>query len=91
MDFKTATTRLRRTFAYPSDTTTTSPASSRHLSDADASDSDSDGPALDEQEQEDLIRALVQQNAARNAQFRLFLLALPALSTLPYLLVLSSG
>ncbi|GAW13169.1 hypothetical protein ANO14919_025470 [Xylariales sp. No.14919] len=89
MDFKTATTRLRRTFAYPSDTTTTSPASSRHLSDADASDSD--GPALDEQEQEDLIRALAQQNAARNAQFRLFLLALPALSTLPYLLVLSSG
>ncbi|KAI1130327.1 hypothetical protein F5Y10DRAFT_235873 [Nemania abortiva] len=89
MDFKSATTRLRRTFAYPSDTTTTSPSSSRHLSDDD--DDDDFGPALDEQEQEDLIRTLAQQNAARNAQFRLFLLALPALSTLPYLLVLVGG
>ncbi|TGJ86838.1 hypothetical protein E0Z10_g1938 [Xylaria hypoxylon] len=87
MDLKTATTRLRRTFAYPSDTTTTSPASSRHLS----PDDDDDGPALDEQEQEDLIQTLVQQNAARNAQFRLFLLALPALSTIPYFLVLFGG
>ncbi|KAF2970408.1 hypothetical protein GQX73_g3135 [Xylaria multiplex] len=74
------TTRLRRTFAYPSDTTTTSP----------ASDSDSEGWALDEQEQEDLIQGLAQQNAARNAQFRLFLLALPSLSTIPYLMVLST-
>ncbi|KAI0432893.1 hypothetical protein F5Y09DRAFT_300682 [Xylaria sp. FL1042] len=85
MDLKTATTRLRRTFAYPSDATTTSPSSSS------PHDSDSDGPALDEQEQEDLIRSLTQQNAARNAQFRLFLLALPAISTLPYLLVLFGG
>ncbi|KAI1428037.1 hypothetical protein F5Y12DRAFT_734918 [Xylaria sp. FL1777] len=86
MDFKKATTRLRRTFAYPSDTTTTSPSSSRP-----DSDSDADGPALDEQEQEELIQSLAQQNAARNAQFRLFLLALPAISALPYLLVLFGG
>ncbi|KAI0439794.1 hypothetical protein F4803DRAFT_553761 [Xylaria telfairii] len=83
MDFKTATTRLRRTFAYPSDTTT-SPSSSHH-------DSDSDGPALDEQEQEELIQSLVHQNATRNAQFRIFLLSLPTLSALPYILVLFSG
>ncbi|KAI0485457.1 hypothetical protein F4859DRAFT_502773 [Xylaria cf. heliscus] len=82
MDFKSATTRLRRTFAYPSDTTTPSP---RALSDL---DSDSDGPALDEQEQEDLIRALAEQNATRNAHFRIFLLSLPALSAIPYFLVL---
>ncbi|KAI1165458.1 hypothetical protein F5B18DRAFT_611082 [Nemania serpens] len=87
MDFKTATSRLRRTFAYPSDTTTTSPSSSRHLSD----DDDDDGPALDEQEQEELIRSLVQQNAARNAQFRILLLAFPALSAVPYLLLLCGG
>ncbi|KAH8163937.1 hypothetical protein CIB48_g4319 [Xylaria polymorpha] len=84
MDFKTATTRLRRTFAYPSDTTTTSPSSSHH-------DSDSDGPVLDEQEQDELIQTLVQQNATRNAQFRIFLLSLPALSALPYFLVLFGG
>ncbi|KAI3341295.1 hypothetical protein F4824DRAFT_309333 [Ustulina deusta] len=83
MDLKTATTRLRRTFAYPSDTTTASPSSSRPDSDL-----DSDGPVLDEQEQDDLIRGLAQQNAARNAQFRLLLLALPAVSALPYLVVL---
>ncbi|KAI8624020.1 hypothetical protein F5Y19DRAFT_340057 [Xylariaceae sp. FL1651] len=85
MDFRSATTRLRRTFAYPSDTTTTSPSSS-HFGDDD--DDAANGPALDEQEQEELIRALAHQNATRNAQFRLFLLALPALSTIPYLLLL---
>jgi len=83
MDFKKATTRLRKTFAYPSDD---SPSSSRpHLD----SDDDEDGPAYDEQEQEDLIRSLAAQNAARNAQFRLFLLAVPALSTIPYFLFLA--
>ncbi|TRX92896.1 hypothetical protein FHL15_006302 [Xylaria flabelliformis] len=87
MDLKSATTRLRRTFAYPSDTTTTSPSSSRYQSD----DSDTDGPALDEQEQEELIQSLVLQNAKRNAQFRIFLLCLPALSTIPYFLVLFGG
>jgi hypothetical protein len=85
MAFKSAKTRLRRTFAYPSDTTSTS--SSRQLS-SDDDDEDDDGPAYDEQEQEDLIRALAHQNEARNAQFRIFLLALPALSTVPYVLVL---
>lgn len=90
MDLKAASTRLRRTFAYPSDTTTTSPSSSRHLS-PDDDDDVTNGPALDEQEQEELIQALVQQNATRNAQFRLFLLALPALSTIPYILILFSS
>ncbi|KAI0187192.1 hypothetical protein EV127DRAFT_344895 [Xylaria flabelliformis] len=88
MDLKSATTRLRRTFAYPSDTTTTSPSSSRYQSDDDL---DTDGPALDEQEQEELIQSLVHQNAKRNAQFRIFLLCLPALSTIPYFLVLFGG
>ncbi|KAI1343967.1 hypothetical protein F5Y15DRAFT_182805 [Xylariaceae sp. FL0016] len=81
MDLASTTTRLRRTFAYPSDTTSPSPSS---LSD----DNDHDGPALDEQEQDDLIAALATQNATRNAQFRLFLLSLPLLSTLPYLITL---
>jgi hypothetical protein len=85
MDFKKATTRLRKTFAYPSDDDDDSP---RHRNDLDSDydDDDEDGPAYDEQEQEDLIRSLAAQNAARNAQFRLFLLAVPALSTIPYLL-----
>ncbi|KAI0401408.1 hypothetical protein F4802DRAFT_432169 [Xylaria palmicola] len=90
MDFRAATTRLRRTFAYPSDTTTASPTSSRHLSDSD-DDSDDGRPALDEQEQEELILALARQNAARDAQFRLALLALPALSAVPYLVSLLSA
>ncbi|KAI1494482.1 hypothetical protein F5X96DRAFT_563859 [Biscogniauxia mediterranea] len=82
MDFKSTTSRLRRTFAYPTD----SPSfSSSYNPD---SSSDSDAPPLDEQEQEDLIRALSRQNASRNAQFRLFLLSVPLLSSVPYLLVL---
>ncbi|KAI0596035.1 hypothetical protein F4775DRAFT_566201 [Biscogniauxia sp. FL1348] len=80
MAFKSPTTsRLRRPFAYPTD----SPSS---LHD---SASDSDGPPLDEQEQEDLIRSLSHQNATRNAQFRLALLSVPLLSTTPYLLALT--
>ncbi|KAI1388853.1 uncharacterized protein F4822DRAFT_404169 [Hypoxylon trugodes] len=75
----TASSRLRRTFAYPDDSP--NPRSN------DSSD-DEDAPALDEQEQDDLIATLAQQNAARNAQFRLFLLCLPAVSTLPYLTAL---
>ncbi|KAI1438649.1 hypothetical protein GGR50DRAFT_639029 [Xylaria sp. CBS 124048] len=84
MDISAATNRLRRTFAYSSDTFI--PAARNP--NVDDSDSDSDAPALDEQEQEDLIRTLAKQNAERNAQFRLLLLSLPALSTIPYLLVL---
>ncbi|CAJ2511460.1 Uu.00g070850.m01.CDS01 [Anthostomella pinea] len=80
MDLKTATTRLRRTFAYPTDTTTPSSSPSPSIADV----------ALDEQEQEELIHALAQQNASRNAQFRLILLALPVLSALPYIITLSS-
>ncbi|KAI1820967.1 hypothetical protein F4861DRAFT_545063 [Xylaria intraflava] len=79
MDFTTATNRLRRTFAYPSDTT---PTPSRNHEDED------DGPALDEQEQEALIQSLAQQNAKRNAQFRRALLTIPALYAIPYLTVL---
>ncbi|KAJ4173148.1 hypothetical protein NW754_012157 [Fusarium falciforme] len=44
---------------------------------------DSQPEALDEQEQEDLIERLVEENAARNAQFRRLLLALPLLATIP--------
>jgi hypothetical protein len=72
MDFQKTTTRLRRTFAYPTDETT--------------SPDDSPIDALDETEQESLITALAQQNALRNAQFRKLLFALPTLSAIPYLL-----
>ncbi|KAI4870706.1 hypothetical protein F4820DRAFT_221928 [Hypoxylon rubiginosum] len=71
----TATTRLRRTFAYPADDNNDDPSSST-------------AAALDEQEQETLIEALAQQNDVRNAQFRLLLLCLPAVSALPYLVAL---
>ncbi|KAF4993827.1 hypothetical protein FDECE_13301 [Fusarium decemcellulare] len=46
---------------------------------------DSQPEALDEQEQEDLIGRLAEENAARDAQFRRLLLALPLLATIPYL------
>lgn len=70
---RSTTARLRRTFAYPTDdssTATNSPA------------------ALDEEEQESLIATLSAQNATRNAQFRRLLFALPALSAIPYLVSL---
>ncbi|KAI1760895.1 hypothetical protein GGR53DRAFT_507966 [Hypoxylon sp. FL1150] len=70
------TARLRRTFAYPTD------------NDNDDDAASSDDPALDEQEQETLIEALAEQNDVRNAQFRLLLLCLPAVSALPYLAAL---
>ncbi|RKU47393.1 hypothetical protein DL546_007314 [Coniochaeta pulveracea] len=72
MDFQKTTTRLRRTFAYPTDETT--------------SPDDSPVDALDETEQESLITTLSEQNTLRNAQFRRLLFALPALSAIPYLL-----
>ena len=81
MDIQAATARARRTFAYRDDD-----------DGANNPDSDSDSAmALDEQEQESLIASLAAQNAARNAQFRLFLLLLPAFSALPYLLALFRG
>ncbi|KAM5343062.1 hypothetical protein ACJ41O_014028 [Fusarium nematophilum] len=46
---------------------------------------DSQPEALDEQEQEDLIGQLAAENAARDAQMRRFLFALPLLATIPYL------
>ncbi|KYK61737.1 hypothetical protein DCS_02880 [Drechmeria coniospora] len=63
--------RVRRAFRYPS-------------GDAD-SGSDAEPTAIDEQEQEQLIALLAAQNTARNEQFRLALLALPLMTTLPYL------
>ena len=81
-----ASARLRRTFAYPTDSSpgTTPP----HGWGSDDDSSNAAAAALDEQEQEDLIAALAAQNAARDAQFRLFLLLLPACSALPYLLAI---
>lgn len=70
-----ATSRLRRTFAYPTDDT--DPSSPTSLPDT-----------LDEQEQEALIASLSHQNESRNAQFRLLLLVLPIASTVPYLIAL---
>ncbi|TLD25510.1 hypothetical protein PspLS_06098 [Pyricularia sp. CBS 133598] len=68
---RSATARLRKTFQYPTD------------------DSSSSTPeVLDEEEQDNLIQSLSDQNEARNAQFRIAMLALPVLSTLPYLVLL---
>jgi hypothetical protein len=78
MDIQQTRSRLRRTFAYPSD-------------DHSLHSDDEDGAALDEQEQEDLITSLTTQNHAANERFRLFLLALPLLSTAPYLVALFSS
>ncbi|KAF4813600.1 hypothetical protein CGCTS75_v013631 [Colletotrichum tropicale] len=64
--------RLRRTFHYPTDDDS----------------ADSQPEAMDEEEQEQLIQQLADDNAARNAQFRTFLLALPVLTTIPYLISL---
>lgn len=74
---KTTTARLRRTFAYPTDDSTTS--------------ADNSPEALDEEEQEALIATLADQNESRNAQFRRLLFALPALSSIPYLVSLARG
>ncbi|KAL2116595.1 hypothetical protein VTJ04DRAFT_8763 [Mycothermus thermophilus] len=68
-----AAARLRRTFHYPS-------------SDDDDNSDRSTPEFLDEQEQESLIATLAAQNAARNESHRRLLLALPALSTVPFLL-----
>ena len=84
---QSATARLRRTFAYPSDTPSRRRDGAHPYSDSD-SDSDPAAAALDEQEQEELIASLAAQNAARDAQFRLLLLLLPACAALPYLLAL---
>ncbi|KAK2938296.1 hypothetical protein FoTM2_001514 [Fusarium oxysporum f. sp. vasinfectum] len=46
---------------------------------------DSQPEALDEQEQQDYINQLAAENAARDVQFRRFLLAIPLLATIPYL------
>ncbi|KAK0107291.1 hypothetical protein ONS95_003989 [Cadophora gregata] len=64
-----ATARFRKTFKYPTDT-----------------DSEDDGPeAMDEDEQDHLIQTMQQDNATRNAQYSLLLLAISLLSTLPYI------
>ncbi|KAI0900922.1 hypothetical protein F4806DRAFT_450418 [Annulohypoxylon nitens] len=72
---ETATSRLRRTFAYPTD-------------DSDPNSPTTLPETLDEQEQEALIASLSHQNESRNAQFRLLLLVLPIASTVPYLIAL---
>lgn len=74
-----AQARLRRAFRYPG-------GDDGATGYNDSDDDDAAAAALDEQEQEALIAGLAQQNAARNQQFRLFLLAVPALSAVPYLL-----
>ncbi|KAK9782923.1 hypothetical protein AB5N19_09510 [Seiridium cardinale] len=45
--------------------------------------------ALDETEQEEVISSLSTQNHETNSQFRLFLFALPTLSSIPYMLALA--
>ncbi|KAH6645788.1 hypothetical protein BKA67DRAFT_663674 [Truncatella angustata] len=50
---------------------------------------ESSSSALDETEQEDVIHSLSTQNHQTNSQFRLFLLCLPVLSSIPYLLAVA--
>ncbi|KAF3766132.1 hypothetical protein M406DRAFT_339414 [Cryphonectria parasitica EP155] len=69
MDLSQTTARLRRTFQYPTD---------------DSSNSVSP-EALDEEEQESLIQSLADQNASANQLYRSLLLALPILSSIPYI------
>ncbi|KUI67240.1 hypothetical protein VM1G_03427 [Cytospora mali] len=72
MDITNAKTRLRRTFHYPTDDS------------SNAATPD----VLDEEEQEDLIQALAEQNETHNQQYQTFLLALPIVTSIPYLLAL---
>ncbi|KXX80799.1 hypothetical protein MMYC01_202917 [Madurella mycetomatis] len=73
----TTAARLRRTFHYPSDD-----------NDDDALSSTLE--VLDEQEQESLIATLTSENKNRNASFLRFLSALPALSSIPFFLGITS-
>ncbi|KAL1879112.1 hypothetical protein VTK73DRAFT_7336 [Phialemonium thermophilum] len=66
---QSATTRLRRTFTYPSEESS--------ITDA--------AEVLDEEEQENLIASLTEQNDLRNAQFCRLLVVVPLVSTIPYL------
>ncbi|CAN8103412.1 unnamed protein product [Discula destructiva] len=75
MDIKETTARLRRTFHYPTD-------------DSSSSNGGGTPEVLDEEEQEDLIKALAEQNASTNQQYQILLLALPILSSIPYILAL---
>ncbi|KFA68664.1 hypothetical protein S40285_02647 [Stachybotrys chlorohalonatus IBT 40285] len=70
MDVKQTSARLRRTFHYPAD---------------DDSSDDSQPEVIDEEEQDRLIERLAADNAARDAQFRRILIAIPVLATVPYL------
>ncbi|KAK2607429.1 hypothetical protein N8I77_006101 [Diaporthe amygdali] len=72
MDINNARTRLRRTFHYPTDESSTG----------------TTPEVLDEEEQEKLIQDLAEQNATHNQQYQIILLALPILSCIPYLLAL---
>ncbi|KAK3314962.1 hypothetical protein B0H66DRAFT_328598 [Apodospora peruviana] len=71
INIQTATTRLRKTFQYPTD---------------ESSDPGNSPEAMDEEEQETLIATLAEQNHQRNQQFRQLLLLMPAISSIPYLL-----
>ncbi|EGO56658.1 hypothetical protein NEUTE1DRAFT_84070 [Neurospora tetrasperma FGSC 2508] len=68
-----ASARLRKTFRYPSE---------------DEADDENALEVMDEQEQESLITTLTIQNSQRNSQFRSLLLLIPAIASVPYLLVL---
>ncbi|KAL0470610.1 hypothetical protein QR685DRAFT_524078 [Neurospora intermedia] len=68
-----ASARLRKTFRYPSE---------------DEADDENALEVMDEQEQESLITSLTTQNSQRNSQFRSLLLLIPAIASVPYLLVL---
>ncbi|KAK0651279.1 hypothetical protein B0T16DRAFT_489317 [Cercophora newfieldiana] len=70
---QSTTTRLRRTFTYDSDSDDPSP---------------STPSIMDEDEQDHFIQSLTLQNQSRNRQFRQLLLAMPLISSFPYLLSL---
>ncbi|KAM7188037.1 hypothetical protein V8F33_010894 [Rhypophila sp. PSN 637] len=73
INLQTTAARLRKTFQYPTD----------------ESSLENTPEALDEEEQETLITTLATQNETRNYQFRQFLLLLPAISSIPYVLFIS--
>lgn len=102
MDIKNTTSRLRRTFHYPTDDSSNggtpevldeegkeSPLQSDRLLGKYISTSETNlNPFPHQTEQDDLIQTLADQNAHTNQQYQTLLLGLPILASIPYILAL---
>lgn len=100
MDISNARTRLRRTFHYPTDESSTGSTpevldEEGMLSGVNVGAHRGTGPSRTDApltrprtEQEKLIHDLAEQNATNNQQYQIILLSLPILSCIPYLLAL---